>query len=266
MAATLPLTVSVGKQQVAVVATAKSPNPSLLQRVERRHARRARAGLSDADRLGDRADRLAPRPQARTVDRSAHAAAKSPRADGGPAARLPDRAARTKPAYLWFFDLNGFKRYNDSFGHVAGDTLLTRLGGRLRDTIKPYGHVYRLGGDEFCALITAPIDDPHALFQGARAVADRTRRRLHRERLGRGGRAARAKPASRPQALRLADQRMYRQKATSHTGAAELITSVLHAALAQRHPDLGEHSDDVAGDVELLARTIGLDRTTRSTW
>jgi len=34
---------------------------------------------------------------------------------------------------------------------------------------------------------------------------------------------------------------------------------VLHAALAQRHPDLGEHSDEVAGDVEVLARTIGLD-------
>jgi len=34
---------------------------------------------------------------------------------------------------------------------------------------------------------------------------------------------------------------------------------VLHAALAQRHPDLGEHSEDVAGDVELLARTVGLD-------
>jgi len=52
---------------------------------------------------------------------------------------------------------------------------------------------------------------------------------------------------------------MYREKATSRDGAAELITAVLHAALSQRHPDLGEHSDDVAGDVELLARTIGLD-------
>jgi HD-GYP domain-containing protein (c-di-GMP phosphodiesterase class II) len=52
---------------------------------------------------------------------------------------------------------------------------------------------------------------------------------------------------------------MYREKAASRGGAAELITAVLHAALAQRHPDLGEHSDDVAGDVELLARTVGLD-------
>ena len=61
------------------------------------------------------------------------------------------------------------------------------------------------------------------------------------------------------QALRLADQHMYREKLVGQTGAAELITAVLHAALAQRHPDLGEHSNDVASDVEMLARTIGLD-------
>ena len=60
-------------------------------------------------------------------------------------------------------------------------------------------------------------------------------------------------------ALRLADQHMYRDKATSRGGTAELVTAVLHAALAQRHPELDEHSSDVACDVEVLARTIGLD-------
>jgi diguanylate cyclase (GGDEF)-like protein len=172
--------------------------------------------------------------------------------------RVCQRASEEQPAYVWFFDLNGFKRYNDSFGHLAGDSLLARLGGRLRRVIEPYGDVYRLGGDEFCALITAPIEDPHALFVSAR------------EALGEQGGAfavsAAAGAVEIPRetkepmhALRLADQHMYREKATGRGGAAELITAVLHAALAQRHPDLGEHSDDVAGDVELLARTIGLD-------
>ena len=32
---------------------------------------------------------------------------------------------------LVMFDLDGFKQYNDSFGHAAGDALLQRLGGRL---------------------------------------------------------------------------------------------------------------------------------------
>jgi len=172
--------------------------------------------------------------------------------------RACERASWQRPAHLWFFDLNGFKNYNDAFGHVAGDALLARLANRLREALARHGSAYRLGGDEFCALVTAPVGDRRALWAAAR------------EALGeRGGAfavtcAAGAveipREAREPtQALRLADQRMYREKAVSRGGAAELITSVLHAALAQRHPDLGEHCDDVAGDVELLARTIGLD-------
>jgi two-component system cell cycle response regulator len=61
------------------------------------------------------------------------------------------------------------------------------------------------------------------------------------------------------QAMRLADHHMYRDKTASRGGAAELVTAVLHAALAQRHPELDEHSSDVAGDVELLARALGLE-------
>ncbi len=172
--------------------------------------------------------------------------------------RVCQRASEELPAYVWFFDLNGFKNYNDSFGHIAGDNLLARLGSRLREVVEPHGTVYRLGGDEFCAVITAAVTDPHALFLQARAAL-----------VEHGGAftvtsAAGAVEIPREtreptHALRLADQRMYREKATSRGGAAELITAVLHAALAQRHPDLGEHCDDVAGDVELLARTIGLD-------
>jgi diguanylate cyclase (GGDEF)-like protein len=175
--------------------------------------------------------------------------------------RVCQRASEEEPAYVWFFDLNGFKSYNDSFGHIAGDTLLTRLGGRLHDVLEPYGSVYRLGGDEFCALVTGWVEDPHALFLKARQALS--------EQGGAFTVTSAAGAVEIPRetrdpmyALRLADQHMYREKATSRGGAAELITAVLHAALAQRHPDLGEHSDDVAGDVELLARTIGLDEET----
>jgi diguanylate cyclase (GGDEF)-like protein len=171
--------------------------------------------------------------------------------------RACQRASEERPAYVWFFDLNGFKNYNDSFGHLAGDSLLARLGARLRGAVGRHGTVYRLGGDEFCALITAPVADPHALFLHAREALS--------EQGGAftvtcaAGAVEIPREANEPMhALRLADQHMYREKATGHGGAAELITAVLHAALAQRHPDLGEHSDDVAGDVELLARTIGL--------
>jgi diguanylate cyclase (GGDEF)-like protein len=49
-------------------------------------------------------------------------------------------------------DLNGFKHYNDTFGHPAGDALLVRLGQKLAAAWAGHGFAARLGGDEFCVL------------------------------------------------------------------------------------------------------------------
>jgi two-component system, cell cycle response regulator len=63
------------------------------------------------------------------------------------------RATPSQPKLMLLFDLNGFKRYNDTFGHPAGDALLARLGRRLAARAEGAGRAYRLGGDEFCAII-----------------------------------------------------------------------------------------------------------------
>ena len=69
------------------------------------------------------------------------------------------------------FDLDGFKLYNDTFGHSAGDALLIRLAGALKETVAGSATAYRLGGDEFCLL--APTPD-------ARRRASRAMRRRRR--------------------------------------------------------------------------------------
>src|SRR5262249_13784153 len=56
---------------------------------------------------------------------------------------------------LVLLDLNGFKEYNDSFGHLAGDALLTRLGRRVQAALPAGGCAFRMGGDEFCAVVLA---------------------------------------------------------------------------------------------------------------
>ena len=75
---------------------------------------------------------------------------------------------------LALFDLNGFKRYNDVYGHSAGDDLLRRLGGRLQDVCRREGMTaYRLGGDEFCLLATCPPSDAERLTsRGQAALAE----------------------------------------------------------------------------------------------
>jgi len=67
-------------------------------------------------------------------------------------AALGDHGA---PFTLVVFDLDGFKAYNDSFGHSAGDALLARVAGRLGEAVEREGRAYRLGGDEFCVLAAA---------------------------------------------------------------------------------------------------------------
>ncbi|MEX2449184.1 MAG: GGDEF domain-containing protein [Solirubrobacterales bacterium] len=121
------------------------------------------------------------------------------------------RAGEGEPAALYLFDLNGFKRYNDSFGHLAGDELLTLLGGRLRDALAGKGTAYRIGGDEFCALLTCRgrrFDDVAREAAAALAASD------HGVEVGCswGGASIPVEAADPATALQLADVRMYAQK------------------------------------------------------
>jgi two-component system, cell cycle response regulator len=79
------------------------------------------------------------------------------------------RATTAEPLVLVLFDLDGFKHYNDTFGHPAGDTLLVRLGSSLAGFLSGRGSAFRMGGDEFCALLE-PHGQPSApLIVGAAA-------------------------------------------------------------------------------------------------
>jgi diguanylate cyclase (GGDEF)-like protein len=83
-------------------------------------------------------------------------------ADGLRAAEATSR--RTNRHTVMVLDLDGFKAYNDRFGHGAGDALLERLGQSLVRRIGIRGRAYRLGGDEFCVLLdgSARVGDPVA--------------------------------------------------------------------------------------------------------
>lgn len=59
-----------------------------------------------------------------------------------------------RPAVLLFFDLDGFKRINDDYGHAEGDKALQTFARLLRSTFRESDVVARLGGDEFAVLLT----------------------------------------------------------------------------------------------------------------
>lgn len=56
-------------------------------------------------------------------------------------------------AVLVFMDLNHLKRTNDLYGHGAGDELLIAAAQCIQKAYGSMGYCFRLGGDEFCAII-----------------------------------------------------------------------------------------------------------------
>jgi diguanylate cyclase (GGDEF)-like protein/PAS domain S-box-containing protein len=69
-----------------------------------------------------------------------------------------------RPIGVVFFDLDDFKRVNDSYGHAVGDEVLVEIGSRLRSFARVDEVVARFGGDEFVVLLSlsSPSDNEPA--------------------------------------------------------------------------------------------------------
>ena len=83
------------------------------------------------------------------------------------------RPERRGTLALLVFDLDGFKRVNDTLGHQAGDHMLRRAAAGLRDALRSGEILYRIGGDEFAALLTVTHPDE------AMGAAERLRRTVN---------------------------------------------------------------------------------------
>jgi diguanylate cyclase (GGDEF)-like protein len=159
---------------------------------------------------------------------------------------------------LLFFDLDGFKAYNDAFGHSAGDALLARLGRELSAAVRDRGEAYRLGGDEFCVLldgalgrfdliVTRAVDALSERGEGFTVTASYGVVQIPTE------------AGSSEAALQLADERMYAHKDSRRATSRRQARDVLVQVLAEREPELRRHMADVAELAVRTGRELGLD-------
>ncbi|HPF36920.1 MAG TPA: GGDEF domain-containing protein [Candidatus Krumholzibacteria bacterium] len=77
---------------------------------------------------------------------------------------------RRRKLSVLMLDLDDFKRFNDTFGHLEGDKVLSRFGRHLRESLRDYDMAFRYGGEEFLVML------PDTDTQGALIVAERIRK------------------------------------------------------------------------------------------
>ena len=168
-----------------------------------------------------------------------------------------ERATLAAPITLIFLDLDGFKLYNDVFGHAAGDTLLSRLAAKLTKTVEKIGAAYRMGGDEFCVLLQCDATTDRRLMSsivkslsgqgdGFRITSSQGAVLLPQE------------TSDVSQALRIADERMYRQKNGRPGSVITQTADVISSIVSERTPDLHEHALGVTELALAFAVNLGL--------
>jgi len=159
---------------------------------------------------------------------------------------------------LMIFDLDGFKGYNDTFGHPAGDALLARLGSKLAAVPTAQGEAYRLGGDEFCLIVPVAEGEAEPIIdQACTALSERGVGFEIGSSFGAVLLPEEATDAS--QALHVADERLYAQKHSRRMETNHTMDALLEA-LSLREPDLPMHLDTVGSLAVETGLKLGLRR------
>jgi diguanylate cyclase (GGDEF)-like protein len=154
------------------------------------------------------------------------------------------------------FDLDGFKQYNDTFGHSAGDALLRRLGARLSAAAAHHaGAAYRMGGDEFCMLARVDAEHAEKLLNDTVAALQDEGDGWH---IGcsHGAVWIPSEAATESQALRLADERMYANKA-NRSSPSQQVSDALLQVITEQSVTLDDHVERVSELAAAIAEALG---------
>ncbi len=173
-------------------------------------------------------------------------------------ADLEEAVDTGRSVLLVLADLDGFKAYNDRYGHGAGDRMLVQLTRSLRHAAARIGgRAYRMSGDEFCVM----CED-----RGDRTVQiEAVRQSLQRPHgecpigASAGAVSVPGEAISAADAMQLADERMYAHKRVGRLSTAGQVREAFSTMLGLREPALAALGNRAGQWATAAAAALGLD-------
>ena len=159
---------------------------------------------------------------------------------------------------LAILDLDSFKAYNDTYGHLSGDRLLTDVGNCISSTIRTSDLAFRYGGDEFAILL------PHTPLDAAYRVTERVRRKIA-ERVSCRDMSVTASIGlaawpdngiSHTDIIAAADATLYQAKRNGGNQSQCAPGSLTSELLEESRQDMGNIDADVMGMARVLSETV----------
>lgn len=166
-----------------------------------------------------------------------------------------------RPVLLILADLDGFKTYNDRFGHAAGDRMLAQLARSLQHAARrTAGRAYRMSGDEFCVMCD-DASDRDMRIDTVRSALERP----HTEcpiGASAGAVAVPDEAITATEALELADERMYARKRLGRLSTAGQLRVALITLLTKSKPALARLGHRAGEWAAATSSGLGLDAIT----
>lgn len=123
-------------------------------------------------------------------------------------------------AVIFYFDVDKFKTVNDTYGHCEGDNILADVGAAIYAVFSRAGFCYRIGGDEFCAIVHIADTAAEALLsEFLREMTERRAQNEHLPHVSVGYACYHPQRDSIDDVIARADRMMYHYKRKLHTTA-----------------------------------------------
>ncbi len=170
---------------------------------------------------------------------------------------------RNIPLTIVMADVNGLKLFNDSFGHKAGDELLKKAAGVIRQGCRADDIAARLGGDEFVIIL------PGTTLSQAEGITDRFEALMSQEEVESvslsvsfGYETKKFRDEDIHEVFSRAENHMYRHKISENSSIRSKTIQIVMNTLFEKSTREMLHSKRVSELCEAIAAEIGLDNDT----